>query len=330
MLPREKSPSTLQDLWHFTENSTGMPITLTRQQKEQASIFLLTSARPLEWALYAYYFEAGHLADVLEELTVYRNADGGFGQGLEPDLRDRHSSVICTTIALQVLRELHVPATNPLVYGAINYLMRQYDEGLAAWPIIAATANDAPHAPWWQYDSELAARWGYYQGNPRPEIIGYLYDYAELIPESWLNTLTDAVLAYLELRDYLEMHELFCYIRLAETAALPEAKRTALLRLLTPIVNRQVVRELDDWAEYCLKPLSVVSSPQSPFAQPLSDEIEQNLDYEIFSQMPDGAWTTTFSWFGAYPDIWPNVEREWDGIYTLRTLLLLKKFNRLD
>ncbi len=240
------------------------------------------------------------------------------------------SSAICTTLALQWYRTLHIPASDQHVERAIRYLLESFDERLAGWPIIPAAANRAPHAPWWEYDNELAARWGDFLANPRAEIVGYLYDYAELVPADWLERLTGSVLTCLHHQAVLEMHELLCYLRLAETATLPAAIRARLLEYLTPLVSRMVVRDLDAWSEYGLTPLTVVSSPDSPFAELLQAELEQHLDYEIFCQMPDGAWITTFSWFGAYPDVWPIADREWNGIYTLNTLLLLKRFGRIE
>lgn len=42
-------------------------------------------ARPLEQSLFRYYFEQGSASDVIKELALFQNEDGGFGHGIEPD-----------------------------------------------------------------------------------------------------------------------------------------------------------------------------------------------------------------------------------------------------
>lgn len=109
---------------------------LTRERQRKARVFVRQQARPLERRLLAHYLGEGAADDVFSELAKYQNPDGGFGQGLEPDLRLQDSSALATTVGLQVLRELAAPEDHPLVQGAMRYLLNTYDETLEAWPII--------------------------------------------------------------------------------------------------------------------------------------------------------------------------------------------------
>src|SRR5689334_19328631 len=52
-----------------------------------ASDFLWRNARLLERHLFAYHFADGSSDPVRAALRAYQNADGGFGQALEPDKR---------------------------------------------------------------------------------------------------------------------------------------------------------------------------------------------------------------------------------------------------
>ena len=79
---------------------------LRREALGAARRFLETEARALELARFRCSFEDAPAASVVEALAAYQNPDGGFGHGLEPDLRAPQSSVLCTSIALQILREL--------------------------------------------------------------------------------------------------------------------------------------------------------------------------------------------------------------------------------
>jgi hypothetical protein len=304
---------------------------LTHEAQARAKAFIYEQGRPLEQRLYAYYFEKGTAEDVLTELARFQNTDGGFGNGLEPDLRLPDSSVITTTVGLQVLRDLGALEDHPLVRGAMRYLLETYDPEIEAWPIIPPNVDDAPHAPWWAYSENLAEGWGGFLANPRAEIVGYLYDYAGLVPKELLEHLSDAALSHLaSMPDRIEMHDLLCYLRLIETRTLPDKARDKILCKLTKAVNLVVDRDPSSWGSYGIKPLDVATSPDSPLAEMLADEIELNLDYAIDQQQPDGSWAPTWSWGDAYSKAWEEAKREWSGHLTVRTLKVLQNFGRLD
>jgi hypothetical protein len=264
-------------------------------------------------------------------LARFPNPDGGCGPGLEPARRTPASSALATTVARQHLRALDADEDDPLVQGAMGYLVDTYDPALQAWPIIPATANDAPHAPWWLYDEDLAQRWRGFKANPRAEIVGYLVDYPGLAPASLREQLTQAVVDHLEAPpEPLEMHDLFCYVRLAETRSLPEDTRARILRSLWPLVDQAVARDPADWAGYGLQPLAVVASPGSPLAGQLADAVQANLDWQIQQQGEDGAWAPNWSWGGDYPKAWERAQREWKGVLTVKALRQLQLFGRVD
>lgn len=302
---------------------------LTPDAQEAARSFIASQIRPLERARYAYHFEGGPATAVLDALAAFQNADGGFGNGLEPDLQLADSSAIVTTVGLQHLRELKADASNPLVQAAIAYLLTTYDPSLQTWQIIPATVDDAPHAPWWAYDDQLSQRWRGFLANPRAEIVGYLYEQAALVPPDLLDELGEATALYLEGDPQLEMHDLLCYVRLVETAALPAALRGRMMPKLAAVVDSLVARDAAAWANYGLQPLTVVASPTAPFAGLLADAIPANLEYLMQQQGSDGAWAPNWSWFGAYDDAWPAAERAWKGVLTVNTLRQLRAFGRL-
>ena len=74
---------------------------LTQAAFQRAKTFVKEQGRDLDRRLLSYYFEGGSDVSVLAALAVYQNDDGGFGHGLEPDLRTPASSVIATTVAFQ-------------------------------------------------------------------------------------------------------------------------------------------------------------------------------------------------------------------------------------
>jgi hypothetical protein len=128
----------------------------------------------------------------------------------------------------------------------------------------------------------------------------------------------------------MEMHDLLCYVRLAETKTLPEETRARILAKLQPAVDQAVARDPATWAAYGLQPLTVVNSPDSPFAAMLAGAIEANLDYQIEQQQADGSWGPNWSWADSFPAAWAQAEQEWRGLFTVKTLKTVQNFGRLE
>lgn len=305
-------------------------VMLTQDALARAQAFVFAEARPLERAIFAYEFEDGTIEAVWEALAVFQNPDGGLGHALEADLRLPDSSVLATTVGLQVLREYGATSAHPLVKGAMAYLVAAYDPENEVWPIIPPNADAAPHAPWWDYSEDIADGWNGFRFNPRAEIAGYLQDYADLVPHALRARVTKKLLTDLEAGvDKLEMHDVICCVRLAESKDLPEAVRRDLMARLTPIVDRKVSRDPSEWGGYVLWPLEVVGHPASPFAGLLADAVARQLDFEIARQAESGAWEPTWTWGDRHPDVWPQAKRDWSGVLTVRVLRILKRFGRI-
>ena len=65
--------------------------------------FIRSDARPLELALYKYYYENGTKDRVIFELLKYMNDDCGFGNALEPDNWNKNSNPIAVNDAIITL-----------------------------------------------------------------------------------------------------------------------------------------------------------------------------------------------------------------------------------
>lgn len=73
--------------------------------RSAAENFIWSTARLVDRHRYALLFEDGPAEAVVEALRGYRNPDGGFGHGLEPDLRCPSSQPAPTLYALEMLVE---------------------------------------------------------------------------------------------------------------------------------------------------------------------------------------------------------------------------------
>lgn len=285
--------------------------------------FIQASGTNLHRELFQFHFGGGSRTNVLAALSHYRNADGGFGHGLEADLRTRHSSVVATTVALQIIED--IGATDaPMARDAVAYLADQYVHD--NWPLVNAACNDAPHAPWWQYDSDWAADRDFLP-NPAAEVLSYLIGACAMgkttRAELWARSL-----------DYiagspLEMHELLCYLRLYDNPALSPGHKRALLPHLLAQAYQLVKVDPVDWEEYVLTPLSVVSGPDSPLLDFFGEALDENFAWQMARQCEDGSWAPAWSWGNAYPEAWRTAELEIRGTLTLRFLVQLQSFGRL-
>ena len=119
-------------------------------------------------------------------------------------------------------------------------------------------------------------------------------------------------------------------VRLYETGKLPAESRDRLYGKLVELVPGAVEQDAGKWKQYCLKPIWVVRTPESPFLRLIGDAVERNLDYEIEDQSADGSWSPNWTWYGAYPDVWPAAEKEWRGVLTIQTLEALQAFGRME
>ncbi len=305
---------------------------LSPDQYARARRFLLESARPLEAARFRYRFENGDAEDVYAELTRFQNPDGGFGRALEADIRAEASSVVATTAALQLLRMLHAPAQHPLVAGAMRYLISAYDPALQSWPLVPPAVESAPHAPWWNQEG-LAERFGSFQINPRAEVLGYLFEFADETDADML-ALRDqlggpTVQGLLDHTATLSNDEFLCCQRLVDSPGLPEPAAVELQRWLLRMAEGVVAADPTAWGGYVLQPLQAAPNRVAPMGIPLAHLLPQNLDYVIESQSEDGSWSPAWSWFGAYDADWPQAERDWRGVLTLERLEWLHAYDRI-
>ncbi len=288
--------------------------------------FILMKARPLDKAMLRFEFEQGSAADVVKELETFQNDDGGFGHALEPDFRLPDSSAIATTIALQYISRLRLPEIPVMVVQALQYLHQTFDPEHQLWESVPESVTQFPRAMWWEYPGPEKAE--QYWANPSAEIIGYLYEFPGVIQNGLRDTLTRKAFEKLDNRsEPLEMHDLLCYLRLAER--LPEDRKTELYTRLDPHVRTVVTTAPEQWRTYGLQPTQVAPSPKAYYYPVLKTAIDENLDFLIETQSDDGAWNPTWQW-GRYEEEWQQAKEEWKGVLTLDNLRILRAYHRIE
>ena len=119
---------------------------------DNAEQFLAAQGRILDRRRFERLFRGGDAAPVRDAVAAYRNADGGFGHGLEPDGRTPGTQPAATEQALRILDQAdawdeelargacdQLQAAAPPEGGAL-FVARQR-RGLAARAVVAAVAR---------------------------------------------------------------------------------------------------------------------------------------------------------------------------------------------
>lgn len=301
---------------------------LTQQAFQTARSYILEQGRELDKRRFEFHFEDGTIETTLKALASYQNDDGGFGNSLEPDIRTPHTSVITSTGGFQILREIGATETHSIVQKGIQFFIDSYDPSLQAWHIIPPEVEDAPHAPWWNYENSRDC-FGQFLINPRVEILGYLHEYRGLVPNDFLENITNTVFKHIQtLPDELEMHDAQCFLRLAETDDISD--KDMIWDKITKGTTHIIARTPEQLNDYVLKPLWLVTNPSSRLYTPLKKEVNMNLDFEIEQQGEDGSWSPAFSWGDLHPEVWEVVKKEWQSKFTVETLITLKDFGRIE
>ncbi|MBY9015851.1 MAG: hypothetical protein KGD68_09195 [Candidatus Lokiarchaeota archaeon] len=115
---------------------------------EKIKHFLFSKGRLIERKLFSYFFEGGLKEEVLKVLVGYQNRDGGFGNGIEPDLLCPDSTAIGAETALYIL-DLLDSKDSIISTELIKWILEtQNKEGYINHP--PENMFKYPYQPWWK------------------------------------------------------------------------------------------------------------------------------------------------------------------------------------
>ncbi len=114
---------------------------------DNARCFVHAHGELWERALWDYHFDDKPVERVQQCLLVYKNSDGGWGHGLEHDIKAPMSNPLMLEFLLSVNRDTSLPIGD-MLEGTPEWLEKnQKADGSLANP---AGLLDYPHAQWWQ------------------------------------------------------------------------------------------------------------------------------------------------------------------------------------
>lgn len=263
--------------------------------------------RTLDYQLLRNLYDT-HEREILKELLKYRNLDGGFGHGLEPDTTLPDSSVVCTDEAVMILEEIRDrKLIEPIIEGIVQYYEKIFIPEIQGWELVPPQVDDYPRAAWWNYSG--VGDFSY--GNPNPQIIGFLYENRRYLNNLDIDLLVEKVLDYINdvLPGESRKHNIISCIIFYNH--LPQAMKVK----IQPILKKAVDQELAEtnWEEYCLQPYEIQAlNPE--FLSGHEELLEKNLEYQL-DRLNKGLIMPNWHW-GQYEQEFEKAKWQWAGYLT--------------
>jgi len=280
----------------------------------KATDFIWRMARLLERRRFASLFLDGERLAVLEALRPYQNPDGGFGNGLEPDVRAPVSQPVPTWTALCILDEAEAFG-DPMVTQACDYLL-SITTAEGGVPFALPSVRDYPRAPWWETGDQPPASL-----NPTAAIAALLYKHR--VEHPWLTAATEYCWRQLDTLDQTSPYEMRAVLPFLDFVSDRQRAEKVFARVGPKILEQKLVALTPTTQEEAHTPLNFTPRPQSLARRLFSDGvIEAHLDALASAQQEDGGWQ--FNWLA-----WnPAAALEWRGIVTIEALVTLRAYRR--
>ena len=291
-------------------------------QIEKAKEFIKESARPLELALYQYFYEGGAKQRVLEELAKYQNEDGGFGHGLEADNWNPNSNPIATNDALIILHRISaLDECDDILQGMIRYLSSgdSFDGEERRWLFAIDSNKDYPHAVWWEKEGT-----GISGFNPTMSLATFLYCYGE--KSTYYEEIIKEGEAYLKATEDIAGDALKCFLLsyelLAEHKIENVLDRPKLKELLCSRIESAICKDTEKYG------VEYVPMPSDFFARMYPEFITEEIQALITAekavlaglQKEDGGFDISWKWCNEYAEF-EQARNWWRPRITLDKLL---------
>ncbi len=295
---------------------------LSKNKYLKARDFILTNARMIERRLFEFHFADGDMNGVYHAVYAYRNPDGGYGHGMEPDTASPESQPLFSIMALEILDEVGYLNKKILLEDFMPYFESiTTEKGGIPW--MFRPTSTYPCEEHFKSVKEWAAL------STTAPLLGMLEKHKVDIP--WMRKAEAFVWSEFE---RIQDTHVFCYLCvprwltfLKHTKSQNKAEKK-INELKKWISNNGIICEDkadDGWCLYG-KPhsLNFAPSPESMLHSLFTQEtIEADIKNLIGIQKDDGRWDT---WYG----ISEGTKLEWAGIQTLWVLNVLKNYGRIE
>jgi hypothetical protein len=283
-----------------------------------AAKFMAGHARPLDRRRFGVVIDGDPPEGALAALSAYRNPDGGYGWGLEPDLRSSGSQPGPALHAFEVFEDI-LPTTTPAAVELCDWLasVALPDGGL---PFALPIEDGAGSAPFWvNADPKVSSL----------QITAVVAGGAQRVAatdeavasQDWLARATEYCLGAIADLDKPAAMELAFAVRLLDALAGRHPRAGELLaRLGEHIPAGGSVRVTGGLEDEAMRPLDFAPFPDSPARGLFTPEVvSADLERLAAAQQDDGGWEVDFASYS------PAGALEWRGHATVRAVTVLKR-----
>lgn len=261
---------------------------------------------------------------VLAALDGYRNPDGGYGWGLEPDLRAPESQPGGALHAFEVFEDI-APATSPRATELCDWLdsVTLPDGGL---PFALPIADASACAPFWAETEHTVSTLHSTAFCAGAALRVAAHDPA-VAAHPWLARASRYCFDAIDALDSApHAIALSFVVRFLDAAYERYPEAPPLLARLGRFVPDTGLVPVEGGSEgETMRALDFASVPGSPASALLRDDvIAAGLDELAAQQQDDGGWTVDFASFS------PAAELEWRGYMTVDAVLTLKRAGRVQ
>lgn len=276
-----------------------MPVSI-----EKARDFVCANGALWERALFACLFEDGGTERVHQCLLCYKNPDGGWGHGLEHDLKCPDSNPLALEFLLQMIRDTDIPIGGILARTTTWVEQNREEDGALKNP---PCLLDYPHAPWWNDG-----------GQSMPDSITGNLTRLGLCTRSLAESTRRWVQANLTLEKikanewlFMAYHAHDYFMNVDDFPNLGAYRKATIQNII------DCAESAPEKQSYVL--FSFATTPDAKVTQHIPPHlITRNLDYLAESQREDGGWDDEHGL------------THWQPYATIVSLLALKRYGRLD
>jgi hypothetical protein len=287
----------------------------------KASDFMATHARLLDRRRFELLTGDGDRDAALAALNAHRNPDGGYGHGLEPDLRSRTSQPGPALHAFEVLAEL-APVTAPEAAALCDWLetVTLPDGGI---PFGVRVPDPAGSAPFWA---------GADPGASSLQITAVVAAMAHRVAahdpavaaHPWLARATRFCMDAVRAKTEPHALELAFALWLLDEVHATEPGAAELIALLGEHIPPDgLVPVAGGLEDEMMRPLDFAPLPGTPVRALFApDVVAAELDRLDRGQEADGGWRVDFASYS------PAAELEWRGYQTVKAVSILRANGR--
>ncbi|WMY76910.1 hypothetical protein [Citricoccus sp. I39-566] len=289
-----------------------------------AEEFVYSHGRLLERRRINLLLHGGGLDGVLAALGAYRNPDGGFGHGLEPDVRSPHSEPLSTLAALDLLASWNL-ADHPWVRSALEWAAAASAVD-GSVPFVTEASLEWPHAPWVQpTDGGSHLTYGF---TAAARLTGFAGGWAEAAADWCRARLSpDSAVGSAPPSRELPAYEAKYAVRFLASEGIGDPLAHPVLAELGARLRADGALRVVGGAED--ERIHAIDLLHNPWALPFPTDLPGRLapgevltrdrDWLAAGQRPDGGWTVD------WPAWSPAQGLEWRGLRTVEALEILAR-----